>query len=131
MVVCCCAHVRDEKIGGSFASSSLFLSSFTLISHLKLTSNSLPKLFYVIIPFRNHPSQIFIKSHLVFLIYVWTKCFPNFLSYKNTMFCYSMQPKVNFVLNVVTISIRLRIVSLCLQGTNAEVVLLRSNTNKQ
>ena len=30
-----------------------------------------------------------------------------------------------------TISIRLRIVSFCLQGTNAEVVLLRSNTNKQ
>ena len=37
------------------------------------------------------------------------------------------QPRIECLI----ISIRLRIVSFCLQGTNAEVVLLRSNTNKQ
>ena len=132
MVVCCCAHVRDEKIGGSFASSSLFLFLYRKHYHpSKIQCNSLPKSFYILIPSHNHPSQIFIKSNLVFLIYVWTKCSIHFLSHKTQMFCYSMQQKVNLVLNVVIISIRLRIVSFCLQGTNAEVVLLRSNTNKQ
>ena len=61
----------------------------------------------------------------------FTECSIDFLSHKNTnvllFYAAESQPRIECLI----ISIRLCIVSFCLQGTNAEVVLLRSNTNKQ
>ena len=110
MVVCCCAQVRDEKIGGSFASSSLFL--FLYRNHYHPLQNSLllsPKIFLCFYSLSQSSLTDFYQKQSSVLNICMYQMFQWFFIVQNTMFVILFWRKSTRV--ECLISIRLCVVS--------------------